>query len=357
MNPFGNRKRVYSAAGALMALSIGGGVYSALHTQDLHIVGTVDAHQVVLAPQVTGRIASLLVTEGQEVKAGEVVAVLDGRELSAGIDSSRAQVRSLEGQFQAARAMAMSTAGEVSNGIDNAKAALDMAQATYAEAVANRRRQETTTLRVIALTQKGAMTLQDQDTAQRNLEALEARERTALNGVQQAKASLKAAVARAHQGRAAEETAASVEGRLLAARAQATEAETRLDHTRIIAPVSGRIDTVVAREGEVVNAGAPVVTLTDLAQTWVFASLPETDAEGVGVGDTLRVRMPGGTWLRGTLIAKATEAEFATQRDVSDEKRDIRTIRMKIAIPNPGGRFVPGMTAETIVPAALRGRR
>jgi HlyD family secretion protein len=50
------------------------------------------------------------------------------------------------------------------------------------------------------------------------------------------------------------------------------------------------------------------------------------------------------------------EGDFATQRDVSRRKRDIRTIVLKIRLDNPKGAFVPGMTAEVLVsPAEMKG--
>jgi hypothetical protein len=72
----------------------------------------------------------------------------------------------------------------------------------------------------------------------------------------------------------------------------------------------------------------------------------------VSLGDSLRVVMPGGTneTVTGKVINKAAEADFATQRDVSSRKRDIKTIQLKLLIDNPGERWVPGMTAEVDVP-------
>jgi hypothetical protein len=65
----------------------------------------------------------------------------------------------------------------------------------------------------------------------------------------------------------------------------------------------------------------------DLTQTWVYAPLPETQADAVQLGDSLRVVMPSGATIQGKVINKAAEADFATQRDVSTRKRDIKTIQ------------------------------
>ena len=55
----------------------------------------------------------------------------------------------------------------------------------------------------------------------------------------------------------------------------------------------------------------------------------------------------------GKVFYKAAEADFATQRDVGRRKRDIRTIVLKVRLSNPKGAYVPGMTAEVLVPESL----
>jgi HlyD family secretion protein len=53
---------------------------------------------------------------------------------------------------------------------------------------------------------------------------------------------------------------------------------------------------------------------------------------------------------------KSAEADFATQRDVSRSKRDIKTIVLKVRLDNPKDAYVPGMTADVLVSQAqLRG--
>jgi hypothetical protein len=70
----------------------------------------------------------------------------------------------------------------------------------------------------------------------------------------------------------------------------------------------------------------------------------------VQIGDSLRVVLPSGATLQGKVINKSAEADFATQRDVSARKRDIKTIQLKLLVDNPGEKLVPGMTAEVYIP-------
>jgi HlyD family secretion protein len=115
--------------------------------------------------------------------------------------------------------------------------------------------------------------------------------------------------------------------------------------------VTGKVNAWAARQGEVVAAGTPIVTIMDLSQTWVYAPLPETQADAVKLGDTLSVKMPSGAPVDGKVIAKSAEADFATQRDINGgRKRDIKTVRLKLLIDNTGERFVPGMTADVYIP-------
>src|SRR4029077_20745134 len=171
-----------------------------------------------------------------------------------------------------------------------------------------------------------------------------------------AEADLKAAMARTYQANAAKSTVAATEADLKNAIAQKNQAAVRLGYTNIYAPVSGTVSVRAARQGEVVNIGAPIVTIVDLNDTWVRAAIPETYADHIGCGDTLRVRLPGGTVTNGKVFFKGVEGDYATQRDVSRRKRDIKTIVLKVRLDNPKGAYVPGMTAEVLVsPNLLKG--
>ncbi len=192
--------------------------------------------------------------------------------------------------------------------------------------------------------------------AEANLKAQQASVQALKDQVSAAQADLNAAIARTKQANAAESTVQSTRAQLANAEAQLKEAEVRLGYTKIYAPVTGTVLVRAAREGEVVSPGQAIVTVVDLSDTWVRAAIPETDADHIGYGDTLRIRLPGGTVTPGKVFYKAAEADFATQRDVGRRKRDIRTIVLKVRLDNPKSAYVPGMTAEVLVsPAQLQG--
>jgi HlyD family secretion protein len=215
---------------------------------------------------------------------------------------------------------------------------------------------ESDSRRTIELAKQGVASEQESVQAEANLKAQQATVQALRDQVNATQADLNAAVARTHQANAAQSIVASTREQLANAEAQLKEAEVRLGYTKIYAPVSGTVSVRAAREGEVLNPGSPIVTIIDLSDTWVRAAIPETEAEHIGLGDILRVRLPGGSVVSGKVFFKAAEADFATQRDVSRRKRDIKTIVLKVRLENPKGAYVPGMTAEVLVsPAQLKG--
>ena len=323
---------------------------------DLVLVGTVDANQIVVSPQIQGRLAKLLVDEGTPVKQGDLIAVLDPSELEAEERAAAATISSLRSQMNANEYTRQSTKGSTSSDVSNAQAKLQSARAQLAQAEAMLTRVESDSRRTIGLAQAGVASDQDRVQAEMNLKAQQASVQSLKDQVTAAQADLNSAIARTNQATAALSTVASTRAQVENAEAQLKEAEVRLGYTKIYAPVNGTVLVRAAREGEVVNSGQAIVTVVDFGDTWVRAAIPETDADHIGLGDTLRVRLPGGTMVQGKVFYKAAEADFATQRDVGRRKRDIRTIVLKVRLDNSKGAYVPGMTAEVLVsPAQLKG--
>jgi HlyD family secretion protein len=319
------------------------------HTKDIVLIGTVDANQVVVSSKVTGRIEKLTVEEGQSVKAGDLIATVDSEQYQAQRKSAEAQLASLRSEVDSNDAVADSTSGDTLNQVALSRANLRSAQASLQEDEANLKLQETVAKRIISLAQDGVASQQERDQAESALAAQKAHVQGDREKIAAAESALQQSLARTQQARAAERTAAATRGQMRSAQAQLAEAVTQLGYTRIYAPVSAKVNLCVAREGEIVNPGSPIVVLMDLAQTWVYVPLPETYVDGIQLGEQFTVRMPSGATLPGKVIAKSSEADFATQRDVSRVKRDIKTVQLKLLIDNPDMDYVPGMTAEILV--------
>src|ERR1700741_440573 len=249
-----------------------------------------------------------------------------------------------------------STKGSTSSDVTNAQARLRSMKSQLDQAQATLRRTESDSRRTIELAKQGVMSEQESVQAETNLTAAKANVQSLEDQVKAAEADLNSAVARTHQASAAKSTVASTLADLKNAEDMKKQAEVRLGYTKIYAPVTGTVSVRAARQGEVLNIGSPIVTIVDLTDTWVRAAIPETQADHIGLGDTLKVRLPGGTITSGKFFFKSAEADFAPQRDVNRRKRDIKTIVLKVRLDNPRGAYVPGMTAEVLVsPEQQRG--
>ena len=318
-------------------------------TGDMQLIGTVDANEVVVSARIQGRIQTLLVDEGDDVKAGQLIAIIESDDLQAAHKAAEATAASQKWKLTGTVETERQTRGETGSATVNAEALLKAAQAALAQAQANYEHQQADTTRTVALAQQGIMSAQAKDEAVTSLQATKAAVDSATENVAAAEASLRQARAHEMLTTVMARTVDSTRNDVANAKALAEQAKVQVGYSQVFAPVSGKVNVRAARQGEVVTIGAPIVTIMDLTQTWVYAPLPETQADSVQLGDSLRVVMPSGQTMQGKVINKAAEADFATQRDVSSRKRDIKTIQLKMLVDNPGERLVPGMTAEVYI--------
>jgi multidrug resistance efflux pump len=345
------RNKVFLLLGLLTIGSFVWYMLTAHPSADLKLIGTVDANEVLVSSKIQGRIQTLTVDEGQEVQAGQLIAVIESQDLDAAHRAALATAASQQSKLSETVDTERQTLGETDSQVVNAEANLRMARAAQAQAQAQLEHQQADTQRTVALAAQGVMSAQSRDDAVTSLHASEAALDAAKQSVSAAEASLRQAQAHTILASANARTVASTRGLVANAQALADQAQIELGYSRVLSPVAGRVNVRAARQGEVVSAGAPIVTVMDLTETWVYAPLPETQADAVQLGDSLRVVMPSGASVQGKVIAKAAEADFATQRDVTGgRKRDIKTVQLKLLIDNPDERFVPGMTAEVYIP-------
>jgi len=350
------RNKFLIILGVILAVTLTYYYFSTPSNRDLVLIGTVDSNQVIVSPQIEGRIQKLLVEEGTQVKQGDLIAALDPSELEAEERAAAATIDSLKYKVAETQSTLEATQGTTSSSVENAQARLASARAQLLQAEATLERTESDSRRTIELAKQGVASDQDRVQAETNLAAQKAVVQSLRDQVSAAQADLDTAVANTHTAHAAQRTVESTQAQVANAEDMLKQAEVRLGYTKIYAPVNGTVSVRAAREGEVLNAGQPIVTIVDLSDTWVRAAIPETQADHIGLGDTLRVRLPGGTMTSGKVFFKSAEADFATQRDVNRLKRDIRTIVLKVRLDNPKGAYVPGMTAEVLVsPEQLKG--
>jgi len=344
------RKRTLILVGGTIILALGVGAFVRSRPHDLVLIGVVDANEIVVTPPVQARLDSLWVEEGTEVKAGQPIATLDRGELAAQAQAAGASAASLRAQLDQVSLTARQTAGEASSAVSAAKARLAVARAESARQEAELARERADEGRATKLASTGGLSPQELERATTALHVQEQVVNAAHESLRAAEADVQRAEAGELAVRAARGGVAASQARLQGARADSVAASMRLGYTELRAPASGIVQVLTARRGELVGPGTPVAVIVVPDQLWVRVAAPESDAGAVAVGDSLEVRFPSGEKVRGKVISKSAEGEFATQHDVSASKRDIRAVAFRVAIANPKRTIVPGITASVVLP-------
>src|SRR3990172_6933695 len=133
--------------------------------------------------------------------------------------------------------------------------------------------------------------------------------------------------------------------------------ETQARYTEISSPIGGVIAYKSFEAGEMVPAGKTIYTIYDLKNIWGRVDIEETDIGRIKLGGRAMIMIAGlaGRGSEGEVIEIGREAEFATQRDVTRGRQDIKTFRVKVAIKGPinedDGLLKPGMTVVIRFPA------
>ncbi len=137
-----------------------------------------------------------------------------------------------------------------------------------------------------------------------------------------------------------------------AAAAQTEKAAVRVGYTEIHAPSKGVVDVLAVRQGEVVTTGQPILTLVDPDDLWIRVDVEETYIDRVRIGDSFTVRFQSGETRTGKVFYRGLDAGFATQRDVSRTKRDIKTFEVRLRVDNRDRALALGMTAYVLFPTS-----
>jgi HlyD family secretion protein len=278
-------KRRMLCAAALAAAACAGS------TDELRVAGTIEIREVRIASLAAGRLVRLLKDEGDTVRAGDTVAVLE----QPGLDELIAQRRAL------ARGAGTRVAEIAAARADSERTANDLARAERLRA-------------------QNVISAQHYD------------------GLRAAAA---AAAARLQAVRAA-----PLEAEAAAAALAGTEAVA--GQLTLTAPADGIILVRYAEPGEAVAVGAPVVSLGLVRQPWVRAYVGEPYIARVALGQPVRVRVDGypDTAFAGRVSEIAPRAEFTPRAALTERERADLVFAIKVAVDDAGGRLKAGMPVD-----------
>ena len=346
------RLRLFLAGALLLALAIAFFVFR--RPVPLVLTGIVTTDEVIESPQIQGRIQQLVVREGDVVKQGQLLAVIAPEEMKADFDyyaSSAQQAAAVV--TQATADLQYQTDLTVSQ-TRQAEAVRASAEAQVAAAASELENAQIAFRRETELHGSGADSESAYDAARTGLASAQARLESARKQATAAEAAIATARANLSQVQVRSAILAGDTSSLAAFNAQRQKAQVRLGYTELHAPIDAIVDVRAARPGEVVAPGQAVVTLVNPDDLWVRADVEESYVDGIRLGDTLTIRLPSGAERPGTVFFRGVDADYATQRDVSRTKRDIRTFEIRLRCDNRDRRLAVGMTAYVIMPVRQR---
>jgi HlyD family secretion protein len=335
----------------LLAAAIAGGYFYLYRQPDaLVLTGVVTTNDIIVGPQIGGRIDDLRVQEGDSVKQGQIVALISPDELRAESAYAVHNVEGLTSQIVQSEAALRYEELQTSEQVRQAESTLAATEAQQKAAAADLEAARINLERTQSLAREGVAPAQQLDTARTSYDAAVAKVDALKRQADAQRAAV--ALARSNEEQVAVRRSQVVANRHMqeAAAAQQAKADVRLGYTEVKAPVDGIVDVRAVRIGEVVTPGQAVVTLINPDDLWVRADVEETYIDRVKIGDRMRVRLPSDAALECPVFYRGVDAGFATQRDVSRTKRDIKTFEIRLRCDNSDRKLAVGMTAYVDLP-------
>src|SRR6187399_2923054 len=259
----------------LVLAALGAGAYFYLNRQpdSLTLTGVVTTNDLVVGPQIGGRIDDLRVQEGDVVKRGQIIAVISPDELRAESAYAVHNVEGIASQIVQSQAALRYEQQQLEEQVHQAESNLAMTEAQQAAASADLEAARINLDRTRQLANEGVASAQQLDTARTSYDAAFAK----VDALKRQADSHRAAIALA-KGNV--EQVAMKRGQVVtnqhlqeAAAAQQAKADVRLGYAEVKAPVDGIVDVRAARVGEVVTSGQAVVTLINPDDLWVRADV------------------------------------------------------------------------------------
>ena len=285
--------------------------------------GTIEATEVEVSSKLPGRIAQLLVREGDAVQANQIIARLDMAEIEAEVAQHQAAWARTEAQLKELHA------GSRVEEIEEAHANLRQAEDNLKLAKDDWDRFDN-------LFKEGAISAQERDRAKNKVEVAISQVKAARERYQMIRIGPRPEVieaARHERDRA---------------KAALGAAQVRLRDGTILAPLAGIVLTKRAEQGEIINPGFPIVVLIDPDDLWLRVYIPESEIGLVKIGQkgTITVDSFPNRRFEGKVIEISSKAEF-TPRTVQTKKERVNLVfGVKISLDNRERLLKPGMPAD-----------
>jgi multidrug resistance efflux pump len=311
----------------------------------LQLTGLVTTDEVIVSSEIQGRLQHLFVREGDTVTNGQLLGIIQPAEQQADLAFYTDSAAQSAAQVAQARADLKFQQAQTSNLVWQSEANLAATKDQVAQAEADLENATLTFKREESLYKQGVDSVKEFDNARTAQDSFKARVQSLRKQAIAGEAAVALAKSTADQIAARQAVLDASIHQSAAVRAQEKKAAVVLGYTEIRSPADAIVDVRAALEGEVVNPGQAIVTLIDPTNLWVRADVPESYIENVKLGDKFNVRLPSGASREGVVFYRGVDADYATQRDVSRSKRDIKTFQIRLRCNNDDRTLATGMTA------------
>jgi HlyD family secretion protein len=342
----------------------------------IQVSGRIEGDDAVVASKTSGRIREVTVREGDEVKAGQVVAVLDDEQLRAKEEQAASAVRQaearvrwsqqqisvLEAELEQSRLGTDQARLDAEGKVRQAEAQVAQSEAQLAQAESEYKKAKADEERYTALAASGDIPEQKGSHARSTAEALGAAVRAARKQVDVAKAALTSAKAtlanpaiRSTEGARVRQQIAQAQSDISAAQAEMGRAQAQLSEAQanrrdlqIVAPIDGTVATRSAEPGEVVSPGTPVLTLVNMSSVYLRGFVPEGEIGRVRAGQRAEVFLDSAPdkAIEAVVSRIDPEASFTPENTYFRDDRVKQVVGVKIVLRGATGYAKPGMPAD-----------
>lgn len=352
----------------------------------LTVSGVLETNEIDVNVKVGGKLLEIMVEEGDNVKKGDIIAMVEAENIEAKLEQAKAllgiaatrveqskiayaaQKEQSESQIQQATGAYSSAKAQLTKAKKGARPQqLEQAKELVVQAKEAYEYTKVTYDRLKKLYDEGVIPQQKIDGAKAELEVSKAKYNTAQQqydlvkeGVQkedissaeglvmQAEAMVNLANVTKLQVSAKEQDMIAAKEQLIQAQAGVNEVMSYLNDSTIKAPVDGTITVKNADNGELVSTGMPVVSISNLKDVWANIKIKESAIANIKIGDTIDVIIPGDNnkVYKGKVTSISSKASYATERATQDKnEKDVVAFTVKIKLDNVDLRLKPGMTA------------
>lgn len=350
------------------------------------VSGNIEVTTVDVAFKIPGKIEKLMVDEGDPVKAGQLIASLEHRDLQAqkaraeaALDSARSRVPTLLKNIELQDQSTMQEISQAEAAVEAARARLDLlltgsrpqevqtARAGLEQTKADLIKRKADMDRAQKLFQDNYIAAQEWDAARNAYEVAAANHKKAEENLalvvegprreeiaaakaqwEQSRASLKLARARRIQLDVLRQELATAEAQVKEASSAIEVINTQIEYSSLYAPLPGVVLVKNTEAGEFVVPGTPVITLGDIERPWLKAYINESELGKVKLGQSVSVTTDSypGKIYPGKITFISSDAEF-TPKNVQTSKERVKLVyRIKVSLENPRRELKPGMPAD-----------